>query len=66
MVVPSDGAPALQSAIASFDCNINQSIDINTHTIMICRVVGVRIGEASSSLIYFMREYRDLLPIALG
>ena len=60
------GAPALQSAVASFDCIINQSIDINTHTIMICRVVGVRIGEASSSLIYFMREYRDLLPIALG
>lgn len=60
------GAPTLKSAVAAFDCIIQQSIDVNTHTIMFCNVVGLWIGEASSSLIYFMREYRDLLPLAAG
>lgn len=60
------GAPALKGAVASFDCIIQQTIDVNTHTIMVCDVVGLGIGEASSSLIYFMREYRDLLPLAVG
>ena len=60
------GAPALESAVTSFDCQIRLAIDANTHTIMVCDVVGIRIGEASSSLIYFMREYRDLLPVSIN
>lgn len=59
------GAPALKSAVAAFDCRVEQAIDINTHTIMVCAVVSLKIGEASSNLIYFMREYRDLLPLAV-
>ena len=56
------GAPVLSNAIASFDCRIAQALEVNTHTILICDVVGVQANEGDSSLIYFKREYRGLVP----
>ena len=56
------GAPVLKNAIASFDCRITQALEVNTHTILICDVVGVQANEGDSSLIYFKREYRGLVP----
>ena len=56
------GAPVLKGAIASFDCKIAQALEVNTHTILICDVVGVQANDGDSSLIYFKRGYRDLVP----
>ena len=56
------GAPVLSNAIASFDCRIAQTFEVNTHTILICDVVGVQANEGDSSLIYFKRAYRGLVP----
>lgn len=56
------GAPVLKGAIASFDCKIVQALEINTHMILICDVVGVQANDGDSSLIYFKRGYRDLVP----
>ena len=60
------GAPVLEDAVAAFDCRIRDHVEASTHTIMICDVAGLGINDASTSLIYFMREYHRLvLPDAV-
>lgn len=55
------GAPVLEGAAAAFDCTISDGVEASTHTILICDVVGLRIADTSSSLIYFMRDYHHLV-----
>jgi flavin reductase len=54
------GSPVLGGALASFDCEIRQSIEVNTHTVIICEVVDVSLMENEGSLMYFNREYHQL------
>jgi cob(II)yrinic acid a,c-diamide reductase len=54
------GAPVLQDAVAAFDCTIVETHRVATHTIMIGRVVGLRIGAAQSALLYHNRGYTTL------
>lgn len=51
------GAPVLDSAIVSFDCELDQTIEIGTHSIFLARVVDVRSNGAPDGLIYFGRKY---------
>lgn len=51
------GAPVLQDALVSFDCEIEQIQEVGTHSIFICRVVAIKQGETNESLVYFNRAY---------
>jgi flavin reductase len=53
------GAPALEAALASFDCTLKSHERVGTHHVMIGAVRLVRHG-AGTPLLYGDRRYRDL------
>jgi flavin reductase len=54
------GAPVLESAAASLDCIVNQSVDIGTHTVFFCAVQAVHLGSSGSGLVYHGRAYHPI------
>ncbi len=55
------GAPALLGAAASFDCKIDQVTEVGTHSVFFCTVQAIRLGSASSGLIYHGRAYHKII-----
>jgi len=55
------GAPILEDALVSFDCEIEHIQEVGTHSVLICRVVAIKPPESQSgqdeSLVYFNRAY---------
>ncbi|MBL0374244.1 flavin reductase [Rhizobium sp. KVB221] len=51
------GAPVLDEAIVSFDCELDQVIEFGTHSIFLARVVDIRGNNAEECLVYFGRQY---------
>lgn len=51
------GAPVLKNALASFDCEIVDSSEIATHSVVIGRVRAVRFADTGSALVYHDRVY---------
>lgn len=54
------GAPMLQDAVVSFDCRIASSVDVGTHTVLFCNVLGLPEGGDDEALIYFRKAYHRL------
>lgn len=57
------GAPVLEDALVSFDCEIEQVQEVGTHSIFICRVVAIKQekqDEQNESLAYFNRAYHQV------
>jgi flavin reductase len=58
------GAPVLDDALVSFDCEIEQVQAVGTHSVFMCRVVAIkhseRSGEPDESLVYFNRRYHSV------
>ena len=54
------GAPVLEGAAASFDCKIDQIVEVGTHSVMFCAVQAIRLGTTSSGLIYHGRTYHKV------
>lgn len=52
------GAPALEDALVSFDCQIIETVEVGTHFILMCRVVDVLVGDREEALVYFRRAYQ--------
>ena len=55
------GAPALDGALASFDCRIVQIIEVGTHDVFICEVDAVETGSMHEGLIYYARGYHRIV-----
>lgn len=51
------GAPVLEDALVSFDCEIEDIQQVGTHSVFMCRVVAIKQGESDESLVYFNRAY---------
>jgi flavin reductase len=51
------GAPALEGALASIDCEIETITDGKTHDILICEVKSIRQRPEGQGLMYFKRRY---------
>jgi len=49
------GAPALEGALVSFDCEIEQVFEIGTHSLFICRVIALAMSGEDRGLVYFKR-----------
>ena len=57
------GAPALDGAVASFDCRIADVVEKGTHSVIFAEVIQIRLGEtAQPGLIYFARGYHGVGP----
>lgn len=58
------GAPILEDALVSFDCEIEDVQQVGTHSIFMCRVVAINQSEQQSeqqdSLVYFNRSYHQV------
>lgn len=54
------GAPALDEALVSFDCEIHESHEIGSHTVFYCRVKDAKVGTDGQGLVYFNRAYHCL------
>lgn len=54
------GAPALESAVASFDCRIVEAKPVASHNVYFCGVVAVRQGAPGPALVYHERAYKPL------
>jgi flavin reductase (DIM6/NTAB) family NADH-FMN oxidoreductase RutF len=55
------GAPLLDGAAIAIDCEIEDMIERETHSILIGRVRSVEIGDASAALVYWQGAYRPLV-----
>ena len=53
-------APLLAGCMAGFDCQLVASYEAGTHTVFIGRVVATYMGEETSPLLYFNRDYHTL------
>jgi len=59
------GSPVLDSAIASFDCRVTNTIEASSHTIFIGEVVDVRLPQMTlSPLLYLDGAFARCLPAA--
>ncbi|GLK84728.1 flavin reductase [Ancylobacter defluvii] len=54
------GAPVLLGALASFDCRIARFVEVGTHDVLFCEVVGLGDEGAREGLMYFLRGYHAL------
>lgn len=58
----STGAPLLQEAAVALDCRLEESIDRATHSILIGRVMEVRVrDDDAGGLVYWRGRYRQLI-----
>lgn len=55
------GAPALDGALAAFDCRIVQIIEVGTHDVFICEADAVEVGTMNEGLIYYARGYHRVI-----
>jgi len=60
------GAPALATALASFDCRVARTLDYGTHTIFLGEVASIVIGRKGRPLLYAGRQYARLASLAHG
>ncbi|MBC4014010.1 flavin reductase [Siccirubricoccus deserti] len=52
------GAPVLQGAVVSFDCQVTEIVEKGTHLVVFAEVAGIRAGSVHDhGLIYFGRDY---------
>ena len=58
------GAPILEDALVSFDCEIDDIQQVGTHSIFMCRVVAIKQSESDESLVYFNRSYHQVGQVA--
>lgn len=62
------GAPVLEDALVSFDCEIEDVQQVGTHSIFMCRVVAIKHskqqGGQEESLVYFNRAYHQVSQVA--
>lgn len=57
------GAPALENAVVSFDCQAVQIATEGTHTVFFGRVVAARTSPDPSPLLYYNGNYASLSPL---
>lgn len=60
------GAPVLEDALVSFDCEIEQIQEVGTHSIFMCRVAAIQHSEQDQSLVYFNRAYHHVGQVEIA
>ena len=62
------GAPILEDALVSFDCEIKDIQQVGTHSVFMCQVIAIKQAAqpdgADESLVYFNRAYHQVGQVA--
>ncbi|KMS52079.1 flavin reductase family protein [Sphingobium cupriresistens] len=59
-IMSDHGVPALTGALAAFGCAVASVVEMGSHSIFLCEVQHLMIGEEKSGLVYFARQYHAL------
>lgn len=60
------GAPALDDALACFDCKVDMAFSVHSHTVFIAKVLSVRIDSTSMNpLVYADGSFAAIRPVSL-
>lgn len=51
------GSPILKDALASIDCELDQIVNIGTHSLFVGVARSIRFEDSGNALIYFARSY---------
>jgi len=54
------GAPALDGALASVDCAVEEVVEKGTHSVLFGAVRAIRLGPPGTALIWWSRDYRAI------
>lgn len=55
------GAPVLNGAIASFDCNVVRIQEVGTHDVLYCEIAAIaQDGSDEAALLYYNRHYHEV------
>lgn len=54
------GSPVLSASSVAFDCRISSRVPAGSHDIFICEIVGIKLSNDASNLVYFNRNYHHL------
>jgi flavin reductase len=54
------GAPALDGALACFDCRVSEIVESGTHDVLFCAVLSVDKAGPGDGLIYFDRRFHTV------
>jgi flavin reductase len=54
------GAPALEGAVASFDCRVVERLERGSHAVLFCEVQAVRLRPEAELLVYADRGYHKI------
>lgn len=60
------GAPMLEGALVSLDCQITGHAEVGSHTVFYCTVVATRFGDAGDALAYFARAFHAIAPVEIA
>ncbi len=60
------GAPVLEDALVSFDCEIEDIQQVGTHSIFMCRVLAINQSQQEESLVYFSRSYHQVAQVEIA
>ncbi len=60
------GAPVLEDALVSFDCEIEDIQQVGTHSIFMCRVLAIKQSQQEESLVYFNRSYHQVAQVEIA
>lgn len=56
----STGFPGLRNSAASFDCGIDQMLEVGTHSVFSCGVKAIHLGPVAGGLVYHGRAYHRI------
>jgi flavin reductase len=61
-ILPSD-VPALSDSLVTFDCRVDNILEVGTHSIFVGLIADVDFGESSDPLVYCNGAFSSLLPL---
>lgn len=55
--------PALSDSLVSFDCRVDEILEVGTHSIFVGLIADVHFGESGDPLVYCNGAFASLLPL---
>jgi flavin reductase len=61
-ILPSD-VPALSDSLVTFDCRVDDILEVGTHSIFVGLITQAHFGESGNPLVYCNGAFASLLPL---
>jgi len=61
-ILPSD-VPALSNSLVTFDCRVDDILEVGTHSIFVGLITEAHFGESGDPLVYCNGAFASLVPL---